>query len=204
VIRALALVAVSAPALAQPRIEWGGEIALGFRELWEGQSTGDGFDAHQAPAVTAQLGSMRWSGVIATLGLDWTTFGVSGGEGNVAVRSRHHLVGAGPHVAWLDPEWRAGVLLEALVERVSTTIELGSSSERAAGVHGGFRYGVESCARLGAAPATFGLQIGGERRDDKDDFFLTFAFGWVWGAMAPEIPDPEAPEREEEDAGTTR
>ena len=183
---------LAAPAAAQPRLEWGGEAALGLRVLWEGQSTADGFDAHATPAITGQLGAARWSGVGAALGIDWTTFGVSGGEGTVSVSSRHHLLGVGPHVSWIDPIWRAGVLVEALVERVSTTAELeGAPSRSASGVHGGLRYGVESYARFGPVPMTFGIQVGAERRDAKDDIFLGFSLGWIWGTMAPEIRDEE-------------
>jgi hypothetical protein len=192
-----AALAWTAPALAQPRLEWGGEAALALRVLWEGQSTADGFDAHPTPAVTGQLGSLRWGGVGAALGVDWSTFGVSGGEGTVSVSSRHHLLGVGPHVAWIDPIWRAGVLIEALVERVSVDVELdGAASRDGSGVHGGVRYGVESYARFGAVPLTFGVQIGGQRRDAKDDIFLGFSLGWIWGSMAPDLPDDEYDDEE--------
>ena len=179
---------LAASAAAQPRFELGGEAALGLRVLWEGQSTADGFDAHGAPAVTCQLGAAWYGPFGAAMALDLSTFGASGGEGTASVSARHHLIGIGPHVFWMDGLWRTGVLIEALLERVSTTAELeGAGSETASGLHGGIRYGFESGVRFGPVPMTFGVQLGGQRRDARDDVFLGFSLGWIWGTMAPEI-----------------
>jgi len=179
---------LAAPAAAQPRFEWGGEAALGLRILWEGQSTADGFDARGRPAFYGQFGTASLGPAVATLALDYFTFGTSGGEGPVSVTARHHQIGVGPHVFYMDTSWRAGLMLEGLVEIVSTTNDLaGAPSRRGSGAHGGVRYGIESVARFGPLPMTGGLQIGGQRRDGRDDILLTLAFGWIWGAMSPVV-----------------
>jgi hypothetical protein len=189
VIRPVLGLLIATSSWAQPRFAPGGEASLGIRVLWEGQSTGDGFDAHGVPALAGQMGVAVLGPAVASWAVDWSTFGVSQTEGPVSVKGRHHQFGLGPHIFWMDPSLRAGLVIETLVDVVSTRVALdGAGSENAVGVNVGLRYGFESVARFAPLPVTAILQLGGQRRDGRDDIYLGFSLGWIWGAMNPSTP----------------
>jgi hypothetical protein len=184
---------LGALASAQPQLTLGGEASAGTQVIWAEQSTADGFAAHAAPLVAGMLGLLAirsaYGSIHGGIGADWSTWGDSGGEGTVSLDSRHHLFGLGPRVFWQSYGMRAGILAEALLDLVSTTARLeGAESVSAAGVHGGLRYGVDLASQIGTAPITFGMLVGGQRRDDRNDVFLAFSFGWIWGVLRSDAP----------------